>query len=943
MRRVALILIACLLYVCAPAADVADRIYLNGNIWTGADGRPRAEALATSGASILAVGNNAEIRRLAGDRTQIVDLKGRFVAPGFIDAHLHFMGGALSLNMVDLVGAASVGEIQRRLTAYVGSHPEVKWIVGRGWAFSDFPGAAPHRRVLDSAVPDRPALMTDRDGHTVLCNSRALAAAGITAATKDPPGGVIERDAGGEPTGLLKESAMGLVEKLVPPAGPAQKYAALRKAEELAASFGLTSVQNAGFDLEDLPVYERLVRENGVKTRFYSALMMVKNPSPDQVARYKKLVSLHQGPIFRFGPVKGLVDGTVDAKTAAMIEPYTNGGKGLLLWSPEELNRSVAIYDREGFQIMLHAIGDLAVRISLDALEAAAKLNKTSGRRHRLEHIEVPDPADLPRFKALRVIASTQAIFANPDQTTLENFAMVLGPARAAVADSFSLFDDAGAVQAFGSDWPVFSFDVLRGIYAAVARMTPEGTPPGGWEPQGRISAEAALRHFTRDAAYAAFDESFKGTLEPGKAADLVVLSDDILAPPPERILKARVLLTVMGGSETYRDASLAGDILPPGNPARSGAVGTPEREEKQTVRVGAAQPRSRLIDWRMSPAQALAAADKSLGELEKIVDRAAAAGCAALALPEDTLGLLHWEMGNKALLSDVLPKAVAQMLARLGRAAAAHSMYIVCCNDTAGPGGTYRNTAFLLGRDGKVIGSYDKVDLTIHESDRKRGTGFPVFETPDLGGVGMLICYDMVMPESSRCLALGGADVIFIPTLGGAAMGGDPDSEDSDISLAAFRTRAVDNFVYLVVAKRDEGAMIISPQGQVLAQGKGPDGIAVADINPFGGREAGDALNFQTDMRARLFRERNPAAYGILTDPNPPALKKLPVATTVEEAVRVGAKTLTVGNERFEAAEALLREGKTAEAVRAYKQLCIEFPGTWIDRAARKRLGSLK
>jgi predicted amidohydrolase YtcJ/predicted amidohydrolase len=943
MRRFALILIACLLCVCAPGSDVADRIYLNGSVWTGVDGRPRAEALATSGSKILAVGTDPDILRLAGSRTQIIHLKGRFVAPGFIDAHLHFMSGALSVDMVDLVGAGGVAEIQRRVAAYAGTHPDAKWIVGRGWAFSDFPDAVPRRGVLDSVVPDRPALMTDRDGHTVLCNSRALAAAGITRSTQDPPGGVIERDSAGEPTGLLKESAMDLVEKFVPRPGAEQKYAALRKAEDLAASFGLSSVQNAGFDLDDLPVYERLLRENGVKTRFYSALMMVKNPSPDHLAHYKRLVSEHQGPLFRFGAVKGFVDGTVDAKTAAMLEPYTTGGRGLLFWSPEELNQAVAIYDREGFQIMLHAIGDRAVRISLDALENAAKLNRTAGRRHRLEHIEVPDPADLPRFKALGVIASTQAIFANPDQTTLENFAVVLGPARAAVADSFKLFDDAGAVQAFGSDWPVFSFDVLRGIYAAVTRMTPEGTPAGGWEPQGRISAEAALRHFTRDAAYASFDESFKGTLEPGKAADFVVLSDDILAPPPERILKARVLLTVMDGRETFRDPSFAGEPSLPAGTARSRSDDTPKQEKSRFVRIGAAQPRSRLIDWHLSGEQALVEVDKSLGELEQIVNRAAAEGCDALALPEDTLGLLHWEMGHKAQLRDVLPEAVGRMLARLGRAAAAHRMYIVCCNDTADPDRTYRNTAFLLGRDGRLIGHYDKVNPTIHESDRKRGTGFPVFETPDLGGVGILICYDMVMPESSRCLALGGADIIFVPTLGGAAMGGDPDSEENDISLAAFRTRAVENFVYLVVAKRGGGSMIISPQGKVLAEGKGPDGIAIADIDPFGGREAGDALNFQADMRARLFRERNPAAYGILVDPNPPALKKLPVTITVGQAVSVGARTLTVGSERFEAAEALLREGKTSEAIRAFEQLSVDFPGTWIDRAARKHLTSLK
>ncbi len=553
MRFILVILIGCLPGRFFAAADTADRIYINGNIWTGVDGRPRAEALAVRGSRILAVGSDGEIRKLADSHTEVRDLKGRFVVPGFIDAHLHFMGGALSLDMVDLVDAGSVAEIQRRVAAYVRSHPDTKWIMGRGWAFGDFGRSAPHRKVLDSVVRDRPALMRDRDGHTLLCNSRALAAAGINRTTGDPPGGVIERDSAGDPTGLLKESAMDLVDRLVPPPPADQKYAALTRAQDMASSFGLTSVHNAGFDLDDLPVYERLLRENGVKTRFYSALMMDKNPTPSHLAQYKQLVSEHRSRLFRFGAVKGLVDGVVDAKTAAMLEPYTTGGQGLLLWSTEELNRAVAIYDREGFQIMLHAIGDYAVRISLDALENAARLNKTSGRRHRLEHIEVPDPADLRRFKTQGVIASTQAIFANPDPTTLENFAMVLGPVRAALADSFRLFDDAGAVQAFGSDWPVFSCDVLKGIYAAVTRMTPHGTPAGGWEPQGRISAEAALRHFTRDAAYASFDESFKGTLEPGKAADFVVLSDDILAQPPERILKARVLLTVMDARETYR------------------------------------------------------------------------------------------------------------------------------------------------------------------------------------------------------------------------------------------------------------------------------------------------------------------------------------------------------------------------------------------------------
>ena len=366
------------------------------------------------------------------------------------------------------------------------------------------------------------------------------------------------------------------------------------------------------------------------------------------------------------------------------------------------------------------------------------------------------------------------------------------------------------------------------------------------------------------------------------------------------------------------------------------------QRAGRQTVRVCAAQPASRLIDWRLKPAEALAQVDKSLGELEQIVHRAGAAGCDVLALPEDTLGLLHWEMGNKAAMKDVLPEAVRRMLDRLGRAAASHRMYLVCSNDLAEKDGTYRNLAFFLGRDGKEIGRYAKVHPTINESDRIRGRRFPVFETPDLGGVGLLICHDIKMPEATRALALGGADIIFLPTLGGAVMGGDPDAE-GDLDRGAFRTRAVDNFVYLVVAKRGDGAMVISPQGTVLAEGKGPDGLAMADIDPFGGRAAGDALDFQRDMRARLFRERNPAAYGILTDPNPPVLKKVPAEVTIEEAVRIGGKTLTIGEERFREAEVLSRAGKTSEAIRAFETLRAEFPRTWIDRAAQKRLAEIR
>lgn len=353
-------------------------------------------------------------------------------------------------------------------------------------------------------------------------------------------------------------------------------------------------------------------------------------------------------------------------------------------------------------------------------------------------------------------------------------------------------------------------------------------------------------------------------------------------------------------------------------------------------VRIGTAQPRSRLLDYRMTPAEVMAQVDGTLDALEALVQRAGDAGCDVLALPEDTLGLLRWEAGNKTALADVLPAAVERMLGRLGQAAAAHGMYLVCCSDLVETDGALYNTAFFLGRDGKEIGRYHKVNMPLHERNKKCAASFPVFPTPDLGWVGMLICYDMVFPEAARCLALAGADIIFHPTLGGAAFGG------AEISRAAFQTRAVENFVYLVVSQRGSGSMILSPQGKVLAECAGTDTIAIADVDVFGGREGGDSMNHQQDMRARLFRERTPEAFGLLTDPNPPVLARIPPTITVEEAVRISTEALTVGETRFQEADSLWKSGKREEAVHAFERLQAEFPNTWIDRVAQERLASL-
>jgi predicted amidohydrolase YtcJ len=293
--------------------------------------------------------------------------------------------------------------------------------------------------------------------------------------------------------------------------------------------------------------------------RFRVAVPFAKDASDSALRAYAALRDDERGPLLRYGIAKGMLDGTVDAGTAAMLAPYAiGGGTGLPRFTDAELLEAVTRYDSAGIQVELHAIGDRSIRMSLDAFGAVAERNGPRDRRHRVEHLEVPDPSDIPRFAALGVIASTQAIFASPDKTALTNYAPILGPERASHAMPFRALDDAGAVQAFGSDYPVFSMDPLLGIFIAVTRQMPDGTPPGGWFPAQRIGVEAALKHYTRDAAYAAFREQELGVLAAGMLADFVVVSEEILGVEPAALLRSKPVLTVMGGRETYRAAAEA-------------------------------------------------------------------------------------------------------------------------------------------------------------------------------------------------------------------------------------------------------------------------------------------------------------------------------------------------------------------------------------------------
>lgn len=558
---------AVLLCACGIArSELADRAFLNGRIWTGDPAVPAAQAIAVRGDRLLAVGSNERIRAFIGPLTQVEDLGGRRVVPGFIDSHSHFPGSPL--DTLYLNSASNLADVQRLVAEYASAHPGKAWITGEGWSYGQFPDNRPDRSHLDAVVSDRPVYLWDRDGHGALANSLALELGGITSDTPEPTGGELTRNRAGELTGELKEAAMRLMDGTVPQPAPEDLYVALLARMDEAAAKGLTSIQNAWWSPAEHPAFLRAAAAGQLKLRFRFATPMIPaqadNPTfsgpnrpllASDLAPYRELRDTFRGPMLEFGIVKGFLDGTIDKATAAMHEPYTQGGTGLLFWKQEDLEEAVALYDREGFQVMLHAIGDRAVTRAIDAFEHAARVNGTAGRRHRIEHLEVPHPADLPRMARLGIVASTQPLFASPDATMLGNYSELIGPGRTALANAFRLFDDAGIVQAFGSDWSVVDMSPLFGMHVAVTRMTAEGTPAGGWHPENRIGIEAALRHYTVDGAYAMLADRDRGSLADGKLADFVVLSRDILAIPPRELLDTQVLLTVLGGRDTFRRA----------------------------------------------------------------------------------------------------------------------------------------------------------------------------------------------------------------------------------------------------------------------------------------------------------------------------------------------------------------------------------------------------
>lgn len=538
--------------------DAVDLIVINGKVYAGGGSEAMAEAVAIRGNKVVRVGSNRDIQRLRRAQTTIIDARGGAVMPGFNDAHAHFISGGLSLDQINLLDATTLDQIKDTVRIWSEAHPERAWITGRGWYYQPFAGSLPTRQLLDTLVPDRPAYLVAYDGHTGWANSKALKLAGITRHTRSPKNGVIVKDRRtGEPTGALKEAAMALM-TAAPQPTTEDRIAAIRAGLVEAHRVGITSVQNAGGTAEDLELYDALRKRGELTLRVYQALSasgVIGEAELNTLAAVRERFG--DDPLLKTGAVKLIADGVIESHTAAMLAPYNNqpNTSGDPRYTQEQLNKTVTLLDREGWQVMTHAIGDAAVRMTLDAYEAAVNANPAPerGRRHRVEHLETIDPADIPRFGKLGVIASMAPVHATPSPTPGDVWSTNIGAERAAHGWLWASIVKASGRLAFGSDWPVMTLDPLMGLQVAVNRTTVEGLPEGGWLPAERLSLRKAIDAYTSDASWASYDEQRKGVLARDMLADLVVMSDDIFEGPTTRITEAYVVVTIVDGKVVYR------------------------------------------------------------------------------------------------------------------------------------------------------------------------------------------------------------------------------------------------------------------------------------------------------------------------------------------------------------------------------------------------------
>jgi predicted amidohydrolase YtcJ len=563
-------------HIGSPVDGPADLVLKNGDIYTGSTDLARAQAIAVRGEAILAIGSDSQIASSIGPKTRVIDLHGAFAMPGFNDAHVHLVGAGVAKLRVDLEGVKSVVELQERIRGRLKDFAPGEWIVGRGWDHTLWTEKQfPTRDELDAVSRDHPMFFERVDGHVAIINSRALELAGLTRNSPDPPAGKFVRDpVTGELTGMLEEdSAMDRVRRRIPSITPAQRRRAIELALAELAQNGVTSIQDNSEDemfrfyeefrdgksrdggavpvtpgFNDFRIYQALEREGKLTARITEWLPF---NAPVSALEELRRAGGTTSAWLKTGALKGFLDGSLGSRTAAMLAPYSDdpSSSGILRVDPEELKRMAIERDKAGFQIALHAIGDRANRVALDAFAAIRNANGPRDRRDRIEHAQILALDDLPRFAALGVIASMQPCHLLDDERWAESR---IGPKRLKGAYAWKSLESSGARLAFGTDFPVESVNPLRGLYACVTRELPEGGPAGGWEPQEKLPIATCIREYTIGAAYAQFEEKNKGQLVPGMLADIAVFPSDITSLAPQDLLRMKVEMTIVSGRVVY-------------------------------------------------------------------------------------------------------------------------------------------------------------------------------------------------------------------------------------------------------------------------------------------------------------------------------------------------------------------------------------------------------
>lgn len=538
------------------AGAPADLVLRNGAIYTVDATRSWAEAVAVRDGRIAYVGSNAALGALVGPKTRVVDLRGRMVVPGMQDAHIHPISGGIEALGCDLNPGKTAAEYVAIVKQCAASKPQEPWILGGGWLMSAFgPGAMPSRALLDAVVPDRPVMLWSTDGHTGWANSKALAMAGISRDTPDPPDGRIDRDPqNGEPIGSLQEGAADLVSKVAPPASSEKRMAGLRYTVQQLNAYGITGLQDASVSQADMETYAALDQAAGLTVHAVLAQWWERAQGLEQIAAMEQRRDQFTRGHVRAISVKIMQDGVMENYTAALLEPYLVAGspRGIPMVEPEMLKRAVTALDAKGFQVHFHAIGDAAIRQCLDAVQAARASNGPRGLRHHISHLQLIDPADIPRFRELGVVANFQPLWAFADDYITELTLPFLGKERTERMYPIGSVHASGAVIAFGSDWSVSSANPFEQMEVAVRRADPALPDGAVFVPEQRLPLPEAIAAFTINAAWVNGLERDTGSIEVGKRADLAVLDQNLFAIDPRAISDTKVLLTLFEGRPVY-------------------------------------------------------------------------------------------------------------------------------------------------------------------------------------------------------------------------------------------------------------------------------------------------------------------------------------------------------------------------------------------------------